>query len=84
MRVLRKDYAVHIQHEGQDMNTTPVKIDYTNHRGERSIRTILPEQIEWAKTEWHPETQWLLLAWDCDKEAEREFAMKDIHSWTPS
>ena len=58
-------------------------IDYTNWRGERSMRTVIPERIEFANSEWHPDTQWLLLGWDCEKRAEREFAFSGIHSVRP-
>jgi hypothetical protein len=59
-------------------------IDYTNWRGERSKRRIVPVSIRFGKTDWHPEHQWLLLAWDMAKQEPREFAMKDIHSWVSS
>ena len=58
-----------------------VTIDYTNYRGERSTRKIVPKNIWFGKTEWHPEEQWLLDAIDIEKDAIRNFAMKDIHSW---
>jgi predicted DNA-binding transcriptional regulator YafY len=62
------------------MDTSKViEIDYTNWRGERAWRRIMPERLEFANSEWHPEAQWLLLAWDCDKNAEREFALTGIH-----
>lgn len=63
------------------MTEHPVAIDYTNHRGERSIRVIQPRRIIWANSEWHPRTQWLLEAFDYGKKADREFAMENIHSW---
>lgn len=58
-----------------------VIIDYTNWKGERSTRTILPIRIYWGSNEWHKENQWLLEAHDIDKKAVRNFALKDIHSW---
>lgn len=58
-------------------------IDYTNWKGERSNRTILPIRIYWGSNEWHQEEQWLLEAHDLEKQEPRNFAMKDIHSWTP-
>lgn len=58
-----------------------VEIDYTNHRGERALRKIIPKTIEFGSTEWHPTGQWLLNAWDIDKMADRSFAMNQIHSW---
>lgn len=59
-----------------------VKIDYTNWQGKRSVRRIFPMVLRFTKTEWHPEEQWMLLARDLDKDELRDFAMKDIHSWS--
>lgn len=61
-----------------------VVIDYTNYRGERGLRRIRPLRIVFDGNEWHPEPQWLVVALDLDKNAERSFAMKDIHAWTPA
>lgn len=58
-----------------------VNILYTNYRGETTIRKIIPDKIWFGKTDWHPENQWLLDAFDADKNAERSFALKDIKSW---
>jgi hypothetical protein len=60
-----------------------VIIDYTNYRGERSLRTVIPVSIDFSSNQWHTEPQWLLTAVDVDKCELRIFAMKDIHSWTP-
>lgn len=60
-----------------------VIIDYTNHRGERREREIIPIEIVFGGSKWHSEPQWLLRATDCEKNEERHFAMKDIHSWKP-
>jgi predicted DNA-binding transcriptional regulator YafY len=57
-----------------------VWIDYTNWRGERGIRHIRPQELLWLSTEYHREPQWLLHAWDVEKRAKRDFALKDIHS----
>ncbi|MDI9408721.1 MAG: hypothetical protein QM523_05695 [Candidatus Pacebacteria bacterium] len=61
-----------------------VSIDYTNYRGERSFRKIIPVMVRYGSTDWHPEPQWLLDAFDVEKEAERSFALKDIHQWQSS
>lgn len=58
-----------------------IKIVYTNYRGETAIRQIIPKRIWFGSTDWHPEPQWLLDAYDMDKEAERTFAVLDIKSW---
>jgi predicted DNA-binding transcriptional regulator YafY len=60
-----------------------VMIDYTNYRGERSVRRIRPLSIQFENSEWHPDTQWILHAVDVEKGKTREFAMRDIHSWEP-
>lgn len=62
------------------MNTT-IFIDYTNHRGERAFRTVRPIDFYFGWTEWHPKPQWLMKAHDLEKDAYREFAMDQIHSW---
>jgi predicted DNA-binding transcriptional regulator YafY len=66
------------------MTSDRVIIDYTNWRGERSEREILPQRIAFMRSEWHPNPQWILIAYDYGKEAERTFAIKDIHSWRPA
>ena len=61
-----------------------VTIDYTNWRGERRERDVLPHSIVFEATRWHPEPQWLLRAVDLEDYVPKEFAMKDIHSWKPA
>jgi predicted DNA-binding transcriptional regulator YafY len=58
-----------------------VVIDYTNWRGERAERLIHPDFIWFGESPFHPEPQWVLEAWDYEKQANRWFALKDIHSW---
>ena len=66
----------------EDSNEQQVKILYTNWRGEKSLRSIIPIKIWFGSTEWHKEKQWLLQALDTEKGAERDFALRDIVSWT--
>ena len=58
-----------------------VTIVYTNYKGETGIRKILPMKIFFDHNEWHKEDQWLMLALDVVKNAERTFAIKDIKAW---
>jgi predicted DNA-binding transcriptional regulator YafY len=58
-----------------------VKILYTNWKGITSYRNIVPKSVEFKSTEWHPEEQWILNAFDVDKQADRAFALKDIKEW---
>jgi len=58
-----------------------VKILYTNYRGETKIREIIPEKIWYGTTEWHPENDWILDAFDLEKKSIRSFSIKDIKAW---
>ena len=58
-----------------------VRIVYTNYRGETDLRVIVPRRLETAETDWHPEKQLLLHAFDLDRQAERSFAVRDIVDW---
>lgn len=60
-----------------------VIIDYTNWRGERGERVIRPIRLWWGQTRYHPNSQFLLAALDVERNALRDFAMADIHSWKP-
>lgn len=58
-----------------------VRIDYTNWRGKRRVREIVPEILVWEEGDkWHLEPQWILYAYDEDGNR-KGFAMKNIHSW---
>lgn len=58
-----------------------VEIEYTNCQGKRAIRRIKPINMKFGANQWHQEPQYLLLAYDYERDALREFAMKSIHSW---
>jgi len=53
-------------------------VEYTNWRGETARRVIRPVNLWWGKTDWHPEEQWMLTAYDCEKDAVRDFAWQDM------
>lgn len=57
-----------------------IQILYRNHRGEIAIRKIIPREIIFGSTEWHQENQWLLVAFDFARNADRSFALKDIRA----
>lgn len=54
-----------------------LEFEYTNYRGEVSVRTVTPKGLRHGSTEWHPEPQWLLVAFCHDRKAERHFALRD-------
>lgn len=55
-------------------------INYTNWEGITADRRIQPLHIWFGVTEYHKTPQFLLHAIDLDKNAERDFAMNDIHN----
>jgi predicted DNA-binding transcriptional regulator YafY len=59
-----------------------VTIRYTNYRGETGVRRVLPIEIRFISTEWHPQPQWIMEAYDVEKGAQRSFALKDILEWS--
>lgn len=59
----------------------PIWIDYTNHRGERRIRQIVPLGAYFGTSPWHPNPQWLVEARDVEKNEIRIFAKMDAHRW---
>ncbi|WP_018500860.1 DUF1653 domain-containing protein [Parafrankia discariae] len=62
-----------------------ITLDYTNHRGERKERLVRPERVWHGRTDWHPEyDQWLLEAFDKDRQDIRNFTLRNIHNWRPS
>jgi hypothetical protein len=61
--------------------TKAVYILYTNWKGETAWRKVLPWKMLFKSTPHHQEEQWILKAYDVDKNAERDFAMRDVHKW---
>lgn len=64
--------------EPETNSTQPLMFVYSNYRGEISTRQVEPIKLWFGKTEWHPIPQWFLKAFDLEKKATRDFAMKDI------
>jgi hypothetical protein len=61
-----------------------VIIDYTNWRGKRGLRRIIPTGIvKFESNEWHTETQWLIEAVDLNDPDHKikSFSLNGIHSW---
>lgn len=57
-----------------------VVIDYTNWRGERSERVIMPIRVEFTATKWHPEAQWLVEAHCGESGTVKSFAMAGMNA----
>jgi predicted DNA-binding transcriptional regulator YafY len=56
-----------------------LKFFYRNYKGDAGYRTIKGVPVFWyGETEFHKGRQWLIKAYDVDKDAVRDFALKDI------
>lgn len=51
---------------------------YKNYRGEYGYRSVQDPKWRFGNTEFHKEPQWLIEAYDLDKQDMRTFAAKDI------
>lgn len=60
------------------LQIAPIRILYTNYRGETSIRNFRPYNLYWGNNEYHPEPQWLMEGMDEDKKETRTFALKNM------
>lgn len=60
-----------------------IDMEYTNWRGETTVRSVVPKRIWFGTTEWHPEPGWLLDAFDLDKQQVRSFALQDANFTIP-
>lgn len=62
-------------------NTKTVNILYRNWKGETAVRKIVPIELQFESNEWHPQKQWILYAYDLDKNDKRAFACLNILAW---
>jgi predicted DNA-binding transcriptional regulator YafY len=58
-----------------------VEIDYTNHAGERRVRRIRPLALRFGTTPKQAEPRYTIDAIDLERNVERSFSVRDIHSW---
>ena len=83
MNEIDPEMTAAIKAKPEDAQRLSVILDYTNYRGERSKRVIIPMAVRWGSNQWHPIQQWLLDAIDMKNGQARTFALKDILSWEP-
>ena len=63
------------------MNSNPIKVRYTNYRGETAVRTIIPIKFLFGSNEYHKDEQWLIELYDVERKAMRVYALKEITQW---
>lgn len=55
-----------------------IEFNYKNYKGILSKRKVQPTSILFKSTQWHLSEQWIMQAFDVEKNEMREFALKDI------
>jgi predicted DNA-binding transcriptional regulator YafY len=65
----------------EDRGENPVTFRYTNWQGETSDRRVIPRKLRFGTSQWHKTPGWLLLAFDFDRMAFREFRMDKMWNW---
>lgn len=90
---LRKQRVLVLDHEGNvtELETTQLEqlvlVDYTNWKGNRRWRPIIPRRLVWSVNDhYHPGPQWLLEADDVEDQSSsyvKLFALQNIHGWRP-
>lgn len=55
-----------------------IRFTYVNYKGETSTRNAIVKEVFFGSNKWHNEPQFLIKAWDLEKDDIRVFAMKDM------
>jgi predicted DNA-binding transcriptional regulator YafY len=62
-----------------------IQFEYVNHRDEAATRTVTPIKVLFVSSgSYGYENEWVLEAYDHDREALRTFAMRKIENWRPA
>lgn len=56
------------------------KIDYTNYKGERRLRDVIPLDLKFERDNLYHGNAWILDAYDVEKRQVRSFDLKSIHN----
>lgn len=59
-------------------DAAPLAFTYRNWRGETATRSVRPIGVRFGSSQWHRTPQWLLRAFDLNKNEEREFALSGM------
>lgn len=64
-----------------DLDGPDVEIDYTNHAGERRVRRIKPLRLRFGTTPKQDVARYVIDGIDLERNVERSFTVREIHSW---
>ena len=59
-------------------NFPTLRFRYINHAGKTAVRNVISPTLFWGVSDFYPEPQWLLNAFDIDKQAWRTFAVAAV------
>lgn len=59
-------------------NFPTLRFRYINHAGKTAVRNVVSPTLFWGQSDFYPDPQWLLNAYDLDKQAWRTFAFSCI------
>jgi len=60
-----------------------IRFSYVNYRDEHSMRCATPMRFWFGATEYHPDPQWIMTAFDHGKKQDRDFALADCDFTIP-
>ena len=60
-----------------------VTFGYQNWRGENAERSAQLLRMYYGKNDYHPQTQWIVVGLDLDKDQERHYSLKDMENVIP-
>ena len=69
--------------EPMPMQPMAIVLDYTNWKGERRDRRVMPLTLWFGVSEFHDEAQWFIRAIDLERNVMRDFALATIHGVEP-
>lgn len=62
----------------KDKQNNPFTFRYRNWRGQESNRRVIPSRVYFDSTPHHKEPQWIMEAFDLDRQVARAFSMTNI------
>jgi hypothetical protein len=76
-------WVVHVDRRPPIMPTLPrAEVDYTNYRGERSLRSFVPTgRVLPGDPKFHPGVRWVLEVVDAERGVLRTVDLDHVHSW---
>ncbi|MCG8150641.1 hypothetical protein GUY44_09130 [Pimelobacter simplex] len=69
------------RYKGAMVYDEPLTILFTDSTGVNRERSVIPQRVWFGCTEWYPQEQWLLDAYDTERHVVRSFSLAAIHGF---